>query len=178
MSSYRFEGREPWVHASAYIHPSAVLLGDVHIEAACYVGPLASLRADFGRIVLRAGSNVQDGCVLHGVAGRDTVVEEDGHLGHGAVVHGCLVRCGALIGMRAVVMDGADIGSYAVVAAGAVVPAGMQVPARTLVTGVPAKIRRALTERDIQAKKDATQAYRELAARCHSGVQCLPVPLD
>ena len=101
-----------------------MLIGDVIVGAGCYVGPCASLRADFGRIVLHAGANVQDTCVVHGFPFADTVVEEDGHIGHGAVLHACVVRRGALVGINAVVMDEAEIGEQAIVAACAFVRAG------------------------------------------------------
>ena len=108
MPSYSIEGVIPVVHPSAYVHPTAVLIGDVHIGPNCYVGPNASLRGDFGRIVLLAGANVQDNCVMHGFPQQDTVVEENGHIGHGAVLHSCIVRRDALVGMNAVVMDEAE----------------------------------------------------------------------
>src|SRR4051812_5015437 len=99
---YAVNGVTPVVDPSAFVHPSAVLIGDVIIGAGCYVGPTASLRGDFGRLVMHAGSNVQDSCILHGFPGTDTVIEEEGHIGHGAVLHGCVVRRNALVGMNAV----------------------------------------------------------------------------
>ena len=109
MPCYSIEGVVPVVDPSAYVHPSAVLIGDVIIGPECYVGPCASLRGDFGRIVLERGANVQDTCVIHGFPQRDTVVEENGHIGHGAVLHSCVVRRDALVGMNAVVMDDAEV---------------------------------------------------------------------
>ena len=105
MPSYSIEGVVPVVHPSAYVHPTAVLIGDVWIGPDCYVGPAASLRADFGRIVLKQGSNVQDTCVMHAFPGMDTVVEKNGHVGHGAILHGCIVGEDAMVGMNAVIMD-------------------------------------------------------------------------
>ena len=135
----------PVVDPTAFVHPTAVLIGDVRVGPGCYVGPCASLRGDFGRLVLEAGVNVQDTCVLHGFPGTDTVVEADGHIGHGAVLHGCVVRRDALVGMNAVVMDEAEVGEQAIVAACAFVRAGMKVPPRMLVAGVPGKVVRELT---------------------------------
>lgn len=166
MSCYAIDGLVPVVDRHAYVHPSAVLIGDVHVGPGCYVGPCASLRADFGRIVLREGCNVQDGCVIHGFPFADTVVEEDGHVGHGAVLHACVVRRGALVGINAVVMDEAEIGERAIVAACAFVPAGLKVPARWLVAGVPARPVRELTAPQLQAKADGTAIYQALARRC------------
>lgn len=163
---YSIEGVIPVVDATAYVHPTAVLIGDVIVGPGCYVGPCASLRGDFGRVVLKAGANVQDTCVIHGFPQRDTVVEENGHIGHGAVLHSCTVARDALVGMNAVVMDDALIGAQAIVAASAFVPAGMQVPPRSLVAGVPAKVRRELTDAEIAWKLEGTQTYQELTQRC------------
>ena len=85
LTVYAIDGLTPVVHPDAYVHPSAVLIGDVIIGARCYIGPCACLRGDFGRLILHDGANVQDTCVLHGFPGADTVIEEDGHIGHGAV---------------------------------------------------------------------------------------------
>src|SRR5690242_12972796 len=105
MPFYAIDGLVPVVDPTAYVHPTAVVIGDVIIGPQVYVGPCASLRGDFGRLVLKAGSNLQDNCTMHGFPGSDTVVEENGHIGHGAVLHGCVVRRDALVGMNAVVMD-------------------------------------------------------------------------
>ncbi|MCW2311120.1 phenylacetic acid degradation protein PaaY [Rhodoferax antarcticus] len=165
MPCYAIEGVIPVVDPSAYVHPTAVLIGDVHVGPNCYVGPLASLRGDFGRIVLHAGANVQDNCVMHGFPQQDTVVEENGHIGHGAVLHSCIVRRDALVGMNAVVMDEAEVGEQAVVAACAFVPAGMRVAPRTLVAGVPAKLIRSLRDEEITWKLTGTQTYQDLTRR-------------
>ena len=156
MSCYSIDGITPVIDPSAYVHPSAVLIGDVIVGAGCYVGPCASLRADFGRIVLHAGANVQDSCVVHGFPFADTVVEEDGHIGHGAVLHACVVRRGALVGINAVVMDEAEIGEQAIVAACAFVRGGMKVPARWLASGMPARNQRALSDQEIASKHEGT----------------------
>ena len=106
---YSIDGVTPVVDPSSYVHPSAVLIGDVIIGKNCYIGPTACLRGDFGRIVICDGANVQDSCIMHGFPGTDTVVEENGHIGHGAILHGCRVRRGALIGMNTVINDNAEI---------------------------------------------------------------------
>ncbi|GAB4176787.1 MAG: phenylacetic acid degradation protein PaaY [Rhodocyclaceae bacterium] len=162
---YSIDGLIPVVDPDAYVHPSAVLIGDVIVAAGCYVGPCASLRGDFGRIVLEAGANVQDCCVLHGFPDSDTVVEEDGHIGHGAILHCCRVGRNAMVGMNAVVMDTAEIGESAIVAACAFVKAGMKVPAASLAAGVPAKIVRRLSAQEIEWKGEGTRLYQSLARR-------------
>ena len=177
MPCYSIEGVVPVIDPSAYVHPSAVLIGDVIVGAQCYVGPCASLRGDFGRIVLERGANVQDCCVIHGFPKHDTVVEENGHVGHGAVLHSCVVRRDALVGMNAVVMDEAEVGEASIVAACAFVPAGMKLPAKSLAAGVPAKVRRELTEQEIAWKLEGTLTYQELTRRCLSSLVEVP-PLE
>ena len=165
MPCYEIDGLTPVVHPTAFVHPSAVLIGDVIVGARCYVGPLASLRGDYGRIILEEGSNVQDTCVMHGFPGTDTVVEAEGHVGHGAVLHGAIVKRNAMVGMNAVVMDEAVIGESSIVAACAFVKAGMVIAPRSLAAGVPAKVLRPLTEEEIAWKGTGTRTYQELAVR-------------
>ncbi|MGI9026673.1 MAG: phenylacetic acid degradation protein PaaY [Burkholderiaceae bacterium] len=165
MTCYAIDGLTPVVDPSAYVHPSAVLIGDVIVGPGCYVGPCASLRGDFGRIVMEAGSNLQDTCVVHGFPGAVTLIEENGHVGHGAVLHGCVVRRDALIGMNAVVMDEAEVGERAFVAASSFVPAGMKIAAGSLAAGVPAKVKRELTELELAWKLEGTKTYQELSVR-------------
>lgn len=166
MPCYAIEGVVPVVDPSAYVHPTAVLIGDVHVGPGCYVGPAACLRGDFGRVVLEAGSNVQDTCVIHGFPERNTVVRENGHIGHGAVLHSCVIGRDALVGMNAVVMDEAVVGERTIVAACAFVPAGMQIPDASLVAGVPARVKRPLTEQEIAWKHEGTLTYQDLTRRC------------
>jgi phenylacetic acid degradation protein len=153
------------VHPTAYVHPTAVLVGDVIVGPRCYVGPLASLRGDFGRLILEEGANVQDTCVMHGFPEDDTVVEVDGHIGHGAVLHGCRVGRNAMVGMNAVVMDKAVVGAGSIVGAAAFVKAGMQIPPRSLVLGAPAKVVREVTDEELQWKSFGTKQYHDLAVR-------------
>ena len=181
MPCYSIDGVIPVVHPSAHVHPTAVLIGDVIVGPGCYVGPNASLRADFGRIVLHEGVNVQDTCVIHGFPDSETVVETNGHIGHGAVLHGCVVRHDALVGMNAVVMDEAEVGAYSIVAACAFVRAGLKLPEKSLIAGLPAKVLRALTDDEIKWKREGTQAYQDLTLRCGQSlreVEPLPEPED
>lgn len=168
MPYYAIDGVVPVVDPSAYVHPTAVLIGDVIIGPNCYIGPCASLRGDFGRIVLHEGANVQDTCVIHAFPAADTVIEENGHIGHGAVLHCCVIRRDALVGMNAVVMDEAEIGEQSIIAASAFVRAGLKVPAQSLVAGVPAKVLRPLREDEISSKRKGTLLYHELTQRCHA----------
>lgn len=176
MPCYEIDGLKPVIHPSAYVHPDAVLIGDVIVSAHCYVAPLASLRGDFGRIIMEEGSNIQDSCVMHGFPGSDTVIEENGHVGHGAILHGCRVGKNALIGMNSVIMDNAIVGQSSIVAASSFVKAGMEIPEKVLVAGTPAKVVRDLSESEMKWKVEGTKAYQELAIRSIKTLkECTPL---
>ena len=162
---YSIDGIVPVVDPSAYVHPTAVLIGDVIVGPGVYIGPCASLRGDFGRLIIERGANVQDTCVMHGFPERDTVIEENGHIGHGAVLHGCRIGRNVLVGMNSVVMDNAVIGENSFVAACSFVKAGMTVPPGSLVGGVPAKVMRPVSEDELAWKTLGTRTYQELAQR-------------
>ncbi len=163
---YEFQGVTPVIDPTAFVHPEAVLIGDVIVGAGVYIGPGASLRGDFGRLILEEGSNFQDNCVMHGFPNEDTVIEPNGHIGHGAVIHGARIGRNSLIGMNAVVMDYAEIGEECFVAAMSFVKAGEKVPPRTLIAGIPAKKLRDLTDKDIKWKGQGTREYQALAQHC------------
>ncbi|WP_295513872.1 phenylacetic acid degradation protein PaaY [uncultured Pseudomonas sp.] len=176
MPCYSLDGLVPVVDPSAYVHPTAVLIGDVIVGPGCYVGPLAALRGDFGRIVLEEGANLQDTCVMHGFPASDTVVGRNGHIGHGAVLHGCHIGADSLVGMNAVVMDNARIGERCLVAATAFVKAGFECPPLSVVMGSPAKVVRSLSEAELAWKQRGTAEYQALAQRCRQGlVECAPL---
>ena len=166
LTVYSIDGVTPVVDPTAFVHPSAVLIGDVVVGPGCYIGPFASLRGDFGGIRVHAGANLQDHCVMHGFPGNDTVVEENGHIGHAALLHSCVIRKNALVGMNAVVNDNAEIGEWAIVAAMAFVKAGMVVAPRTLVAGAPARVVRELTDEELEWKNAGTLSYQDLTRRC------------
>ena len=166
MPCYRYAGVTPVVHPTAYVHPTAVLIGDVIVGPGCYVGPLASLRGDFGRIVLEEGANLQDTCVIHGFPESVTRIARNGHVGHGAVLHGCQIGEDAMVGMNAVVMDGAVIGENSIVGAAAFVKAKAEMPANHLIIGSPAKAIRELSEQEIAWKMQGTREYQVLVERC------------
>lgn len=162
---YSIEGVTPVVHPSAFVHPSAVLIGDVIVGPDCYIGPNACLRGDFGRILIGEGVNIQDCCIVHGFPERDTLVEDNGHIGHGAILHCCHIGRNALVGMNAVVMDKAEVGESSIVAAMAFVKAGMVVPPKSLAAGIPAKVVRELSEQETAWKLEGTDLYQHLARR-------------
>lgn len=176
MAVYSLEGFIPVIDPSAFVHPMAVLIGDVIVGPRCYVGPGASLRGDFGRVVVGAGANVQDGCIMHAFPSKDAVLEEEAHVGHGAVLHGCTVRRGALIGIGAIVMDDVVVEEEAFVGAASFVRAGFVVPRRTLVTGIPARVVRELKPEELEWKAVGTREYQELTVRCLASLrECQPL---
>lgn len=152
------DGVAPQVADSAYVDDTAVVIGDVVIEAEASVWPNATLRGDHQRIVVGERANVQDNAVLH----EDATLRPEVTLGHSAIVHGATVAEGALVGMNAVVLDDARVGEEALVAAGSVVTEGTEVPPRTLVTGVPAAPKADLD--DSETRRSA-ERYADLARR-------------
>jgi phenylacetic acid degradation protein len=176
MTVYSLDGIVPVVDPSSFVHPRATLIGDVIIGPRCYIGPGAALRGDMGRIVVEAGSNVQDNCVLHTFPAKEVRLEEDSHIGHGAVLHGCTVQRAALVGINAVVMDDVIVGEQSLVGAASFVRAGFIVPPRTLVMGAPARVIRELTAEEIAWKAVGTREYQELTVRCLTSLhECLPL---
>jgi len=171
LQVFSFEGVTPVVDSTAYVHPSAVLIGDVIIGPRCYVGGNAVLRGDFGRIEMRTESNVQDNCTVHSLPDFDCVMDERSHIGHGAIIHGAFVGHNVLVGMNAVVLDRARIGRDSIVAAMSFVKMGGEVPPRVLWTGIPGKVARELSDADIKGKSHGTDMYVELAQRCQTGIQ-------
>ncbi|MBW7924133.1 MAG: transferase hexapeptide repeat family protein [Burkholderiaceae bacterium] len=175
---YAFEGVVPVIDPLAYVHPSAVLIGDVIVGAGCYVGPGAVLRGDFGRIVMQPNANLQDNCIVHSAPDFECVIEEEAHVGHGAVIHCARIGRDSLVGINAVIMDTAVVGEQAVVAAMSFVKVADVVPPRVLVAGVPARVRRALSDDDIAWKRRGTSFYIELAQRARDGGIVATKPLE
>ena len=152
----------PTIHPTAFVHPLAIVLGDVTLGARASVWPTAVLRGDSDRIVVGAETNVQDGSVLHADHGLPALVGGRVAIGHRAIVHGAVVEDGCLIGMGSVVLNGARVGAGSIIGAGAVVTEGMQIPPGSLVLGVPARVVKQVTPQ-MQARIAATvDAYLEL----------------
>jgi phenylacetic acid degradation protein len=171
MPIYSFQGMVPVVDPSAYVHPTAVLIGDVIIGAGVFVAPCAVLRGDFGRLVVEEEANIQDHCVMHGFPDRDTVVEKLGHIGHHAIIHGAIVRRNSMIGMGAVLLDHCEIGADSIVAAQALVRANEIVPPRSMMAGIPAKRIRDVTDKDLEWKRLATTDYKRLPPLYHKSLK-------
>jgi carbonic anhydrase/acetyltransferase-like protein (isoleucine patch superfamily) len=171
MPVYSFQGMVPVVDPSAYVHPTAVLIGDVIVGAGVYVAPCAVLRGDFGRLVIEEEANIQDHCVMHGFPDRDTVIEKLGHVGHHAIIHGAIVRRNSMIGMGAVLLDYCEIGADSIVAAQALVRANEIVPPRSMMAGIPAKRIRDVTDKDLEWKRLATTDYKRLPPLYHKSLK-------
>ena len=163
MSVWSWDGIVPVIDPAAFVHPDATVIGDVIVAAGVYVGPQCVLRGDFGRIEIGQGANVQETCVVHTFPNLGVVVGPSGHIGHGAVLHGCRIGRNAMVGMNAVVMDEAEIGEDTIVAAMAFVKAGAKIPPRSLAMGSPARVTRELTDAEIDWKTRGTGVYQRLA---------------
>jgi len=172
MPLYSFEGMRPTVHPTAFVAPTATIVGDVTIEEYASVWYGAVIRADYSPVIVRAGANVQDGAVLHGPPGTPTEVGARATVAHNCVVHGAVLEEECLIANGAIVLDGARVGARSLVAAGAVVSSNQEIPPGVLAAGVPAQVKRAIegTPSEFWVKANPG-AYRELAQRHIGGIE-------
>ena len=167
---FSFKGFTPVIHESAFIHPNATVTGNVIIGKDVYVGPGAALRGDWGRIEIGDGCNIQENCTIHMFPGKTVILEPSAHVGHGAIIHGGILKRNCLIGMNAVIMDDAVVGEESIVGALAFVPANMNIPKRSLVVGNPAKIIKQVSDEMIAWKTKGTQLYQALPGECHDSL--------
>jgi phenylacetic acid degradation protein len=166
--TYSIDGVSPVIDPTAFVHPDAVIIGDVVVGANCYVAPGASLRGDFGRIVLERGSNVQDNCTLHSLPGTDLVIGPDGHIGHGAIIHSARVGTNAMVGMNSVIMDHAVVGESSIVA---LIETAAKSSARTLASDPPKR----LIGARIASQRNTSRTF----VICFlSAIQCVQAPAD
>jgi len=173
---YQIDGVKPVIHRSSFIHPSAVIIGSVHIGENCYIGPNASIRGDYGHIVLENGVNFQDLCVAHGFPNGETRIKENGHISHGAVIHGCTIGKNTMVGIQSVIMDNAEIGDECMIAALSYVKPNFKAPDRSIIAGIPAEIKRQVSDQEINWKTQGTQLYQQLTVRCLNSLQnCEPL---
>lgn len=170
MPLFSFEGLAPTVHPDAFIAPTATLVGDVRVEAGASIWYGAVLRADMGAIIVRAGANVQDGCIVHGGDDPVTEIGPGATIGHLCVVHGCVIGAEALIGNGSTVQDGARIGARCLVGAGSTVAPNTVVPDGQLVLGGVARAKGPLTPSARWWVEGNPEIYRQLARRHRSGV--------
>ncbi|WP_406264750.1 gamma carbonic anhydrase family protein [Streptomyces sp. NBC_00191] len=156
-------GKEPSISPDAFTAPTSVVIGEVTMAPGSSVWYQTVLRADCGPIVLGADTNIQDNCTVHVDPGFPVTVGERVSVGHNAVLHGCTVEDDVLVGMGATVLNGAHIGAGSLIAAQALVPQGMRVPPGSLVSGVPARVKRELTEEEREGIKLNASMYLLLA---------------
>ena len=158
-----FCGKVPRNEGAAFVAPNATVQGDVILKAGSTVWYGAVLRGDDGQLIIGENSNVQDNAVLHTGPGLDVTVGRGTSVGHGAVVHGCTVGDGCLIGMHATILNGAVIGDGCLIAAGPLVPEGTVIPAGSLVIGVPGKVVRPVSAEQAAGIKANEEEYLQLA---------------
>lgn len=168
---YKFGDFIPVVHKSSFVHPLAAVTGNVIIGKHCYIGPGAAIRGDWGEIILKDGVNVQENCTVHVFPGKTVLLEEDAHIGHGAIIHGAHIGENCLIGMNAVIMDDAFIGKESIIGALTFVKAKEQIPPRSLVVGNPGKVVKKVSDEMIEWKTAGTKLYQRLPSDCHAGLE-------
>lgn len=179
MAIYEFEGLKPVIHETAFVHPQANVTGNVFIGKDCYIGPGAVLRGDWGKIVLEDGCNVQENCVIHMFPGTTVLLQAGAHVGHGAIIHGATLGKNCLIGMNAVLMDEAVIGEGSIIGALCFVPSKMEIPARKVVVGNPAKVVKDVSDEMLKWKTIGTQLYQQLPQNCHNTLRpCEPLRVE
>lgn len=164
---YEFKGFRPVIHETAFIHPTAAVIGNVHIGKDVYVGPGAALRGDWGEIIVEDGCNVQENCVLHMFPGVSMRLEQSAHIGHGAIIHGAQIGRNCLVGMNAVLMDNVELGAESIVGALSFLKADTKIPARSLVVGNPARVVKEVSEEMIAWKTEGTKLYQKLPGECY-----------
>lgn len=159
---YAFKGFVPVVHPSSFVHPLATVTGNVIIGKDVYIGPGCALRGDWGGIVIGNGCNVQENCTIHMFPGTTVVLEEQAHIGHGAIIHGARIGKNSMIGMNAVIMDDVIIGAESIVGALSFVAANTIIPERSLVVGNPGRIIKKVSDDMIAWKTKGTALYQTL----------------
>ena len=173
MAIYSFNKFIPVIHPSSFVHPQAAVTGNVIIGKDCYIGPGAAIRGDWGEIILEDGVNVQENCTVHMFPGKSITLKTGAHVGHGAIIHGANLGENCLIGMNAVIMDDAEIGSESIIGALAFVKAETKIPKRSLVVGNPAKIIKEVSDDMIAWKTAGTRLYQQLPADCHESLEAV-----
>lgn len=165
MTVKAFRNKRPKIHPSTFISERAMIIGNVEIDAGSSVWPNAILRGDVHTIKIGANTNVQDNVVIHTPHQYEApvIVGRNVSIGHSAVLHGCEIGDNSLIGIHAVILDRARIGSWVLVGAGAIVPANIDIPSKSLVLGIPGKVARQLNDEDLKYIEENAKTYVRLA---------------
>ncbi len=176
MPIYSFKGFKPVIKSSSFIHPTASIIGDVHIGENVYVGPGAAIRGDWGTIVIEDGCNIQENCIIHMFPGITVTLKKGAHIGHGAVLHGVTIGENCLIGMNAVLMDEVVLEKECIVGALAFVKAKSIFEKRSLIVGNPAKKIKTISDEMIDWKTKGTKLYQQLPKECYESLEiCEPL---
>lgn len=176
---YEFNGIKPVVNASSFVHPQAIVTGNVVIGKDVYIGPGCALRGDWGKIIIEDGCNVQENCTVHMFPGVTVLLKQSAHVGHGAIIHGATIGINCLIGMNAVIMDEVELGDECIVGALCFIRQGEKIPSRSLVVGNPSKIIQRVSDEMISWKTQGTKLYQQLPNECfHTLKPCEPLRED
>jgi phenylacetic acid degradation protein len=173
---YEFKGFRPVIDPSSFIHPQAIVTGNVIIGKDVYVGPGAALRGDWGAIIIEDGCNVQENCTIHMFPGTTVLLKQSAHIGHGAIIHGATIGKNCLVGMNAVIMDNVELGDECIVGALSFIKADEKIQSRSLVVGNPAKVIKQVTDEMIEWKTKGTMLYQALPKEMReSWKECIPL---
>lgn len=169
MPLYEFEGKSPRFAPSSFVHPDAIVIGNVTIGEKCFIGAGAVLRGDYGSIVISDGSNVQENCVVHAQPDTTAVVEENVDIGHGSIIHGpCTIKSNVTVGMGAIICDGCEVGSGSFIGAGSLLIPNTVIPPKKLAVGNPARVIKDVTEKHTTFSRVAVELYQGLCERYHN----------
>jgi phenylacetic acid degradation protein len=171
LTVYEFDGMRPAIGGSSFVHEKASVIGNVKIGEECFVGAGAVVRGDYGRIEIGDRTSVQENSVIHARPDDKCIVGNDVQIGHGAILHNCIVRDYAVIGLGSRVCDFATVGVWAIVGEGAVVSAQSQIPDDKVAVGIPARVLRDVTEEERNLWSGYKKKYAELATRYKTGLK-------
>ena len=173
---YEFNGYKPVIDPSSFVHKEATIIGNVIIGKKVYIGPGASIRGDWGKISIKDGCNVQDNCTVHIFPGKDVILQENAHIGHGAIIHGANIGKNTLVGMNSVIMDDCNIGDECIIGALCFIKGEMNIPNRKIVVGNPAIIKGEVSDEMISWKTKGTELYQDLPNECYNLMkECKPL---
>jgi len=165
MPIYRFERKIPRIARSSYVHPQAVIIGDVEIAGDCFIGAGAVLRGDFGKICIGRGTSIQENSVIHVGAEEGVSVEGDVIIAHGAILHDVTIRSYVLVGMGAILMPGAFCEDHVMIAAGSVVREKFHIPSHVVIAGNPARVVKPLSDAQKMRIHQGVKTYQDLVKR-------------
>jgi carbonic anhydrase/acetyltransferase-like protein (isoleucine patch superfamily) len=165
MPIYEFENKIPRIAKTTYVHPQAVLIGDVEVKGACFIGAGAVLRGDFGKIRIGQGTSIQENCVIHAGGEQPVSIHSNVVIAHGALIHDAIIKSYVLVGMGAVLMTGVSCEDHVLIAAGSVVKEHFHIPSNVVVAGNPARIIKPLSEDQRKRIHEGVKIYQDLVKR-------------